>query len=220
MKRAFTISVILADDHELFRDGFALLIEKQTDIELIAVAEDGEALYQRVAELEPEVVVTDIKMPKLNGITAIQRIRKSYPHVGIVVLTNLDEESFIVEALEAGAKGYLLKTADKEEIIAAIKSAYRNKMYYCRTISSKICQLIGGNVSALCRRQKKIEFNAQEKIIIKLICQGLTNREIATHMHLSKRTIESHRERIMSKTGGNSTAALVVYAIKHRLYDI
>lgn len=213
------IKVILADDHELFRDGFAVMLKKQPDIELIAEAENGERLLHLTHELQPEVVVTDIKMPKVDGIEVMKRMKKEFPHIGVIALTNYNEESLLVEMLEAGAKGFLLKSANKEEIVDAIKKVYHEKTAFCQQTNAKLAQLIANSKFQPYRRKKKAEFNEREKTIVQLICKGFTNKEIAAQLFLSKRTIESNREVIMEKMEVESTAGLICYAISHAIYQ-
>jgi DNA-binding NarL/FixJ family response regulator len=219
-KSASAIRLILADDHELFRDGFAVMLNKQPEMELLATAENGKELLGLIESLQPEVVVTDIKMPKMDGIAVMHELKHKFPHIGVIALTNYDEDSLIVEMLEAGARGYLLKSANKEEIITAVKTVYKGKTHYCYETSAKLAQLIAKSSYNPYRKKKKVTFNDREVSIIQLICQGLTNKEIAPRLYLSKRTIETHRENILEKMDENNTAALVVYAIKHGLFKI
>ena len=217
-KSPTAIRVILADDHELFRDGFAVMLKKQPDIVLIAEAGNGEELLQLTHELQPEVVVTDIKMPKVDGIAVMHRMKKELPHIGVIALTNYDEESLLVEMLEAGAKGYLLKSANKEEIVQAIKKVHNDKTHYCRQSGAKLAQLIANNSFQPYRKKKRGEFSEREITIIQLICMGATNKEIAAQLFLSKRTIENNREMILEKMEVKNTAGLICYAISHNLH--
>lgn len=214
------IKIILADDHELFRDGFGVMIKKQHDIELIGEAENGEELLRMVHELKPEVVITDIKMPKMDGIELMHRLKQEYPHIGVIALTSYDEENLIVEMLEAGAKGYLLKSANKEEIVEAIEKVYNDKTHYCNQTSRRLAQLIAKSAFNPFRKKKPIQFNDREIAIMQMVCQGLTNKEIAGQLFLSKRTVETHRENIMEKIGESSSAGMIVYAIKTGIYKI
>jgi DNA-binding NarL/FixJ family response regulator len=126
------IKVIIADDHEIFRDGLRLMLQKQPEIDLLAEAEDGKELIEHIKLLKPDVVITDIKMPRMDGAAAAKHIAEHYPTIGIIALTMFDEDDLIVDMLEAGAKGYLLKNADKHEMVEAIKSVYNNEPYYCK----------------------------------------------------------------------------------------
>jgi len=220
MQVTSTIKIVLADDHELFRDGFSVMVAKLRDIELVGEAADGYELLQKVDALQPDVVITDIRMPKLDGIAATRQLQETYPKLGVIALTNFEEQTMIVDMLEAGARGYLLKTARKEEIIEAVKTVSEGKNYYCDSTSPRLSELIAKSAFNPYRKSKKIEFNEREKEIICLICEGLTNKEIADRMFLSRRTIETHRENIKDRIGEPSTAALIVYAIRNGIFKI
>ena len=214
------IRVVLADDHEIFRDGFRVMLKKQTGVELIGEAGDGEELIKQVEELQPDVVITDIKMPKLDGIKATKILTKQFPHIGIIALSMFDEENLIIDMLEAGAKGYLLKNAHKDEIIAAVESVYRNQTYYCNHTSRKLTKMIAESSFNPHRRHVQPDFSERELSVIRFICQELSNREIALQLKLSVRTIEGYRERIQEKISARNAAGIVVYAIKNRIYQI
>lgn len=212
------IDIILADDHEIFRDGFAVMLTKIPEINLLGEASNGEELIKLMRTLKPEVIVTDIKMPKMDGIEATKRLKKEFPSVGIIALSMFDEENLIVDMLEAGAKGYLLKNAHKTEIIAAIKSVYKDEPYYCRETSHKLAQMIAKSRFNPYKKRAKIEFSEKEIAIINLICGEYSNKEIADKLILSKRTVEGYREKILEKIDGKNTAGIVVYAIKNNIY--
>ena len=137
------IRVIIADDHEIFREGLQGLIKKQPDMELVGEAENGKLLLQITGELLPDVVLTDIKMPLVDGIQATQIISEKFPQVSVIALSMFDDENLIVDMLEAGAKGYLIKNAHKHEIIAAIKTVYNQEYYFCNHSTMKLAKLIG-----------------------------------------------------------------------------
>ena len=213
------IRIVLADDHEIFRDGFRVMLKKQPGVELVGEAGDGEEVLKLVEELQPDVVVTDIKMPKLDGIKATKIITKKYPHIGVISLSMFDEENLIVDMLEAGAKGYLLKNAHKTEIIAAVEAVYRKQVYYCNHTSRKLTKMIAES-SFNPNKPHKPEFTEREVLVMQYICQELSNREIAMHLNLSVRTIEGYREKIQEKISAKNTAGIVVYAIKNSIYKV
>ncbi|HEU4472197.1 MAG TPA: response regulator transcription factor [Flavisolibacter sp.] len=218
--RTAPIKIILADDHEIFRDGFRVMIKKQPSVQLLGEASNGEELISLTRELRPDVVVTDIKMPKLDGIEATKRLSSELPHVGIIALSMFDEENLIVDMLEAGAKGYLLKNAHKDEIIEAIKTVNNDQTYYCNDTSAKLAQLIARSKFRPSSRIAKPEFSEKEFAVIRYICQEMSNKEIAYHLNLSIRTIEGYRDRIQEKIGAKNTAGIVVYAIKNNIYVV
>jgi DNA-binding NarL/FixJ family response regulator len=164
-------------------------------------------------------VITDVKMPRMDGVHATRHIAEHYPHIGIIALTMFDEEDLIVDMLEAGARGYLLKNADKEEIIDAVKSVYNNEPYYCKHTSHRLAQLVAHSKFNPARQKEKPVFNDREKEIITCICDGLTNKEIAAKIFLSVRTVEGLRMKILEKMQVKNTAGIIIYAIRNELYS-
>jgi DNA-binding NarL/FixJ family response regulator len=220
MSHLIPIRIVLADDHEIFRDGFRVMLKKQTSVDLVGEASDGEELLQLVRELQPEVVITDIKMPKMDGIQATKALGKEFPEIGVISLSMFDEENLIIDMLEAGAKGYLLKNAHKDEIISAVEAVYKGQTYYCNHTSRKLTKMIAESSFNPGRRMQKPEFSERELSVIRFICQELSNKEIALQLKLSIRTIEGYRERIQEKINARNTAGIVVYAIKNRIYQV
>jgi DNA-binding NarL/FixJ family response regulator len=212
------IKVVIADDHEIFRDGLKLMLQKQADISVIAEACDGRELIAMVKQTLPDVIITDVKMPHLDGVAATKHLREHYPSIGIIALTMFDEEDLIVDMLEAGAKGYLLKNADKNEIIEAVHTVANNEPHYCRLTSQKLASMVAKSKFNLNQKKEKPEFNEREKEIIRYICDGLTNKEIGEKVFLSVRTIEGLRLKIIEKMNVKNTAGIIVYAIREHLY--
>lgn len=214
------IRIVLADDHEIFRDGFRVMLKKQPGVELIGEAPDGEELIKLVEELQPDVVVTDIKMPKLDGIQATKILTKRFKDIGVISLSMFDEENLIIDMLEAGAKGYLLKNAHKDEIIAAIEAVFRDQTYYCNNTSRKLTKMIAESSFNPNRRPVQPDFNERELKVIRFICEEFSNKEIALQLNLSVRTIEGYRDKIQEKINARNTAGIVVFAIKNRIYQV
>jgi two-component system, NarL family, response regulator NreC len=194
------IKVVIADDHELFRDGLKLMLSKHKEIEIAGEAENGIELIELVKKYKPDVILTDIKMPLMDGIEAVKKITADNADAAIVCLSMFDEESLIMEMLEAGAKGYLIKNSDKKEIYDAIISVYNRQPYYCHSTGPKLLKMIAGSEYNPYRKKKAEEF---------------TEREIADVLYISSRTLEGARQRLMEKMGVKNTVGLVVYAIKH-----
>src|SRR5438067_1857059 len=134
----YNIRLVIADDHEIFRDGLALMLSKHKDIDLVGQAENGKELLELIEATHPDVIMTDIKMPQMDGIEATRLLLRKYPDLKVIALSMFDEENLIVEMLEAGAKGYLLKNADKQEILDAIENVYEDKVFYCRHTSARL----------------------------------------------------------------------------------
>lgn len=221
MKSSTPIRIILADDHEIFRDGFKAMIKKQPSVALIGEASNGEELVELTHQLRPDVVVTDIKMPKMDGLQATKVLSKEFPETGIIALSMIDEENLIIDMMEAGAKGYLLKNAHKTEIIEAIKSVNEGNIYYCDGASAKLTRLIAkSDKIPFNRKNAKPELSQKEIEVVLLICQERTNKEIADELNLSIRTIEGYRDRIFEKIGARNSAGVVIYAIRNKIYII
>lgn len=207
------VRIIFADDHEVCRDGFTVMMKKQTDIEIIDEARNGEQLIQLTRQLKPDIVITDIIMPIKNGIEATREIIEEFPHIGVIAFSMSEEETLIVDIIKAGAKGYILKSSGKEEVIAAVKAVNKGQDYYCRETSRILSNIRGREV------HYKTKLTEKEIDIIKMICEELSNEEMAMLLGLSKRTIESYREKIMEKINARNIAGIVLYAIKNKIYE-
>ena len=212
-----TIRVVIADDHEIFRDGLALMLSKQKNIELVGQAENGRQLVDMVLTLLPDIILTDIKMPLMDGVEASRYIIQKIPDAKIIALSMFDEENLVVDMLEAGAKGYLLKNADKQEILEALATVNENNTYYCRLTTARLASMIVKSRFSDSKKLKPVEFNEREKEIIRYICQQDTAQQIADKLFLSKRTVEGYRTRILEKMNVKNTAGVVIYAMKHHL---
>lgn len=213
------LKIILADDNEIYRDGFQIMLKKQKELDLLGKAENGKELVEMVGQLKPDIVITDIRMPVMDGIDATKQLTKSFPHIGIIALTMFNEENLVVRMLEAGAKGFLLKNTTKEEIIEAAQAVYNDKPYYCPETSIKLAKLIAHS-SFNPYNKFKPELNTKELEVIRLICNELSNKEIADVMNQSVRTIEGYRKQILEKIHARNTAGIVVFAIKHNLHSV
>lgn len=220
MKEYAPIRIVLADDHEIFRDGFHVMLKKQNNIKLIGDAANGLELIELTERLLPDVVITDIKMPLMDGIEATRIITEKSPGINIIGLTMFDDDNLIIDMLEAGAKGYLLKSAHKEEIIDAINAVYHNETYYCKSTSGKLIHMIAQSRFNPYKAFQKPVFNQKEIDVIKMICQEASTREIASRLFLSVRTIEGYKERIQERIKAKNTAGIVIYAIKEGIYKI
>ena len=213
----YDISLVIADDHEIFRDGLVLMLSRQPSIKLKGQAEDGKELIALVSEHKPDIVITDIKMPRMDGIEATKYITTHFPSSKIIALSMFNEENLIVDMLEAGAKGYLLKNADKQEILDAIECVYEGNVFYCKHTSSRLASMIVNSKFSPYRKKEPVVFGDREKEIIKLICLQNTAQEIGDKLFISKRTVEGYRTKLMEKMNVKNTAGVVIYALKHDL---
>lgn len=214
------IKIVIADDHPIFRDGFKVLLREQTDIQLVGEANNGEELIQLVKKVQPDVVITDIKMPVMDGIDASKFLSKHIPDIKIIALSVFNDDYLVVDMLEAGAHGYLLKNTTKQELFEAIKTVASGDVYYCNDTSVKMARLIGLSKFNPYKNTKTPRFSNREMEIMRLICEQFSNKEIAENLHLSIRTIESYREQIFEKTSSRNMVGVAIYAIKHNIYPI
>lgn len=157
------IKVMIADDHAIFRDGFKLLLKDQRDALLVGEAASGRELIQRVEELHPNIVITDIKMPGTDGIELCRQLRTHYPGVDVIALSMFSDDHLIADMLEAGAKGYLLKNTNRSELLQAIRTVYDGGTYYSPATSEKLARLIGKNKFQLPKKQLEVRLSAREK---------------------------------------------------------
>ncbi len=222
------IKLILADDHKLVRDGLkAMLEEAKRDIQIIGEAASGKQLINMLPESQVDVVLMDIDMPEINGLEATTYITAHFPHIHVLMLSMMEQEKYITEAIQAGARGYLLKTTDQAELVHAIQTIARGELYISTQIAMRLLKIIPsthpGTVSpateAAAPQTTPNELTKREMEVLGLIAQGYTNIQIGELLFTSKRTVESHRQSLLEKTGSKNTAALIVYASKYHLLD-
>jgi DNA-binding NarL/FixJ family response regulator len=214
------IRIVIADDHEIYRNGFKLLLKNQDELELVGEAENGVELIEAVTEFQPEVVITDIKMPQMDGIEACKVIKKKFPEMKVIALSMFNEDNLIIDMLEAGARGYLLKNTKKPELLLAAREVFEGRTYYCSETSERLTRMIAESKYIPYRYHPDQFFSKKEKEIMRLICQQHTNKEIATVMNLSIRTIEDYREKIQQKTESRNSIGIAIYAIRHNIYQL
>lgn len=220
MKLNNKIRVIIADDHNMFRLGLKTTLNEASDIEIVAEAADGKKLVALAKEFDADVIITDIEMPQLDGIKAIKQIKDAGITARCLILSTYNSNQLIVDALEAGAIGYIIKNADDDEIIEAVRSVNDHQPYYCKTTNSSLVRRLAKSQFNPYKRPAIDLLSDKEKTITKLICQEKTNKEIADLLYISKRTVDGLRDRIMEKTGSKSAAGLTIYAIKNGIYPV
>lgn len=212
------IKVIVADDHLVFLDGLKMLVESDPELEIIETAANGSDLVHKAARLVPDVVVSDIMMPGINGIEAIKQINKNKV-TPCIVLSTFDSDLLIMEALDAGASGYILKNAQKGEIINGIKTVNNFHPFYCKSTEAKIIKILGKrhmpNKSPFPQ-----PFSEREMEIVKFIAKEMSSGEMADKLFLSKRTVEGLRAKLLTKMKVKSSAGIVLYALKNKLISI
>jgi DNA-binding NarL/FixJ family response regulator len=212
---AATIRILIADDHEILREGLRSLLAAEPDLEVIGEAADGEQAIQRTGELQPDVVVMDIALPGISGIDATRAILREHPGVRVVILSMYDYDSYIREGLEAGARAYLAKSNAARELIAAIRAAKRGELYFSPGIGERVIR--GYLEPDRAARLDGPALTEREREIARLIAQGKRTREIAGLLQISPRTVEAHRAHIMSKLNASSIADIVRFAVRAQL---
>lgn len=216
-----TIKVIIADDHVLYRAGVKTALSAKKDVKVVAEADNGMHLLNMLKMLDVDVILLDIQMPIMDGITALPEIRKIKPHVKIIMLTMMDDHSMITKLMEIGANSYLTKTSDSEIIYEAIKTCFEQE-YYFNSLTNKalLTNLKHRNeVTPQKLMQQEANLNDKEILILKLMCEEKSTKEIAGLVDLSPRTVEAIRDKLKVKTGAKSTAGLILYAVKHNILD-
>ncbi len=208
--------VLLADDHKIVAEGLRSLLE--SEFELVGTVEDGRALVAAAQKLNPDVIVTDISMPLLNGIDAAQQIKKVTPKVKIVFLTMHPDVTYATRALEAGASGYVLKHAAPSELITAIKEVLNGRIYLTPMIAKDVLDSFMGESHQ--RRMAVIELTPRQREVVQLTSEGRSAKEIASILNISTRTVEFHKYRVMESLGLRTNADLIQYAIKHGIVSV
>jgi DNA-binding NarL/FixJ family response regulator len=207
------LRILLADDHVVMREGLKLLVNAQTDMEVVGEASDGKQALQKAGELQPDVVVMDISMPELNGAQATERVKKRDPSVKVLALTMHEDEDHLRQLLKAGASGYVIKHAAAEELTQAIRLVAAGGMYIAPTLASK---MVDSYVRAPSPESepRSSDLSAREAEVMRLIAQGFTNKEIAVRLRLSIKTVETYKTRLMEKLDLRSRADIVRYALR------
>lgn len=213
------VKVILTDDHELIRSGLRLLLQEENDIVVVGEASAGLDLLRMAIHLEPDVVLMDIEMPKMNGLEAAEKLLSSLPNVKIILLTMYTEEYYLEKCLEIGCRGYLLKQSDTGEIVEAIRQVHAGEIYFGGGVSRHFMKR-SLTKSGLHPDLGKARLSRRETEILCHIAEGASSKEIASKLFISVRTVETHRSNILHKLELSNTAQLVRYAIKHKLVDV
>ncbi|MBV9171382.1 MAG: response regulator transcription factor [Chloroflexi bacterium] len=215
------IRVLLADDHTIVRQGVRLCLEAMGDLEVVAEAEDGQTAVQLTAQLRPDVAVVDLTMPRLNGVDAIRQIKRDTPATEVVVLSVHDSEAYVVQALRAGAAGYVLKRNAATELAAAIRAAHEGQAYLHPSIARRV---IDDYLSRMRSAEDSLaepheRLTPREREVLQLAAEGHSTRAIAGLLCLSTKTVEHHRASVMTKLGLHGQTELVKYAIRAGLVE-
>lgn len=213
------INILLADDHKIIREGLRALIEKQSDMEVAAEAQDGLETVKLARKLSPDVIIMDIGMPGMNGIDATRQIVAEAQNIKVIALSMHSDRRFVLQMLKAGASGYLLKDSAFEELVVAIHTIMNNQPYLSPRITDVVVKEYLHNLS----KNESTVFSiltAREREVLQLIAEGKNTKQIASILNISVKTIETHRQQIMEKVGVHSVAELTKYAIREGLTSL
>ncbi|MGY2133124.1 response regulator [Hymenobacter sp. HD11105] len=213
------IRLFVVDDHALIRDGMRALLSGIKGLQIVGDAANGQELLDRLPTTPTDVVLLDMNMPVLDGFATLPLLRERFPQVGVLVLTMLAHERYVGQAFDAGAAGYILKSTDQSEIIAAIQAVAAGKRFLCSEIGLSLLQKILHPEAAATEAKNSESLSYRELEVLRLIGEGLTNNAIAEKLFVSRRTVETHRQNILEKTQMKNTAALVKYAMDHGLLN-
>ena len=212
--RTNKLRLVLADDHTMMRSGLRLLLEREPDFSVVGEASDGRQAIEILETQSVDVVVMDVAMPNLNGIEAARRITDAHPNTAIIILSMHSDESYVLRALNAGARGYLLKDSAESDLIAAVYAVSEGKAFFSPVISKL---LVDDYVRQL--RQRGVEdsyelLTPRERELLQLLAEGKTTKEVATLLNLSPYTVDTHRANLMRKVNLNSLPELILYAVR------
>jgi len=206
------IRLLIADDHLIIRQGLRLILETEVDFEIIAEASDGAEAVHLCAIHRPDVVLMDLRMPGMDGLTAIEQLRDQMPEIAVVILTTFNEDELMLKGLQAGARGYLLKDTDRASLFDTIRAAARGETLLKPEIMQRVLNLAGGGNKTTFAGSGTVELTDREKEVLGAVAQGQRSKEIAFQMGITERTVKAHLASIYEKLGVDSRAAAIAVA--------
>jgi DNA-binding NarL/FixJ family response regulator len=214
------ITVLLADDHTIVRQGFRLVLQAEPDIQIVGEAENGRQAVQLTKTLKPNVVVMDVAMPLLNGLGATRQILKAVPATRVLILSAYSEDEFVQELTEAGAAGYLLKQNAAADLLRGIREAYKGKAFFSPSIARRLLEQYKETlVKGVPMRRRSNQLTSRESEVLQLVAEGKANKQIAAELGLSIKTVEKHRQGVMKKLNLHDIASLTRYAISKGMIE-
>ncbi|MGI4756815.1 MAG: response regulator [Janthinobacterium lividum] len=208
------IRIVLADDHTVLRAGLKSLLERQRDLNVVGEAGDGRELLRVVDQTTPDVVITDISMPQLNGTEATAQIVKKYPGTRVIVLSMHSDEGYVIRALKAGAKGYLVKESAEADLIAAIRAVHTGKAFFSPSVSALLVEDYVRQMRDRGMEDSYELLSTREREVLQLVAEGQSNKDIAKLLSLSIYTVETHRGNILQKLNLHNVPELILYAVR------
>jgi DNA-binding NarL/FixJ family response regulator len=216
------LRILIADDHEVVRRGLCALLQAREGWEICAEAKDGREAVEKAAQLKPDVVILDVGMPNLNGLAATRQLTQQDPQCKVIVLTITDSDQVIREALDAGARGFVLKSDAARDLVSAVEALQRNRMFFTPRVNDMVLAgfLDRGHNGTNGEPPRLPKLTAREREVIQLLAEGKSSKEVAVVLNLSTKTAETHRSNIMRKLGFHSIRDLVVYAVKNNIIQV
>jgi len=212
-----TVRILIADDHDIVREGLKTLLQTQPKWEVCGEASTGREAVDKARQFKPDVVVLDFSMPELNGLDATRQIRKALPRTEVLILTMHDSEQLAREVLQAGARGYLLKTNAKKQLITAVSALLEHQPYFDSKVSNAMLDAFLHPAQAAEEAKSGDRLTMREREIVQLVAEGRTSKEVAARLGLSVKTVEAHRANVMNKLDLRSASQLVLYAARNRI---
>lgn len=213
------ISVLIADDHRLFREALRAVLERECNV--VGEAASGEEAVALAARTRPDIVLLDVGMPGVGGLNAAHRLAKEAPSSKVVILSQHDDEEYVIEAMvEAGAAGYLVKTDAAAELLSALRAVAAGRSYLSAAVAPAVLARLKNTRNASAAGEMRVKLTRREREVLSLIGEGATSKDIAAHLGISPKTAQVHRDNLKQKLKAKSTAAIVRYAIKHKLIRI
>jgi DNA-binding NarL/FixJ family response regulator len=216
------VRILVADDHEIVRQGLRALLEAQAGWQIVGEAVDGREAVEKAKRLRPDIVVLDVSMPNLNGLEATRQIRKALPSTEVLILTMHDSEPLVREVLEAGARGYVLKSDAGRELMTALQTVHEHRPY----LTSRVSEIVldgflrsGGGSDSPAPPPRSVRLSPREREIAQLLAEGKSNKEVASTLDISVKTAETHRTNLMRKLDLHSISELVRYAIRNKMVE-
>ncbi|MFP4159829.1 MAG: response regulator [Desulfobacterales bacterium] len=212
-----TKKIVIVEDHQLFREGLKAMLDSRKDLEVAGEAEDGMEAIDLIRENPPDLLLLDLSMPRLGGISVINEVKRMHPEVAVLALTIHESDQYVLEAFNAGANGYCIKDASREELLVAINSVLKGRTYISPGIAENVME---GYIEGRKRMKTRSAWDSitqREREVLKMLGEGYMNKEIADMLHISVKTVEKHRANIMSKLDLHSAAALTSFAIEQGL---
>src|SRR5271168_1742227 len=216
------LRILIADDHEVVRRGLVTLLQSHEGWEICGEATDGRAAVDKAKQLKPDIVILDVGMPNLNGLAATRQLTQHDPHCKVIVLTITDSDQVIREALDAGARGFVLKSDAARDLVSAVEALQRNRMFFTPRVNDMVLAgfLDKGHNGASGRPPKVPTLTPREREVVQLLAEGKSSKEVASLLNLSTKTAETHRSNIMRKLDIHSIRDIVVYAIKNNIIQV